>query len=204
MFRADRSGAFAPYSVARNVSALGRQFRVGRQEDSHEFVRCLLDRMCRTSLRVAGVKENAPGRLDETTPIHDVFGGYFRNQVHCSTCGFDSNSYESFLDLSLEVGRDLPSVTAALRHFAKPETLVREGGEPRGLAAQPARPRAPSPPRACAQDAKNMWKCPRCKVPVQAVKQMTVYKVRPPSSPPRALSLRAQTAPPPARRPRPP
>ena len=149
MFRVDRTGAFAPNSIARNISALGRQFRVGRQEDSHEFIRCLLERMCRASLRVAGVKEGAANRLDETTALHQVFGGYFQNQVHCTMCGFDSNSFDSFLDLSLEVGQDLPSVGAALRHFSKPETL----------------------------DAKNMWKCPHCKVPVRAVKQMTIRQV---------------------------
>lgn len=150
MVRADRTGAFAPNSIVRNISALGRQFRVGRQEDSHEFIRCLLERMCRASLRVASVKEGAPGRLDETTALHQVFGGYFCNQVHCTSCSFDSNSFESFLDLSLEVGHDVPSVGAALRHFSKPETLTRD----------------------------NMWKCPRCKVPVQAVKRMTIAQVR--------------------------
>jgi ubiquitin carboxyl-terminal hydrolase 36/42 len=103
------------------MSALGRQFRAGRQEDSHEFIRCLLERMCRSSLRAAGVPEGAPGRLDETTVLHQLFGGYFRNQVHCTTCGFDSNTFDSFMDISLEVGKDLPSVAAALRHFCKPE-----------------------------------------------------------------------------------
>ena len=143
MFRVDRSGAFSPNSIAQNISALGRQFRVGRQEDSHEFIRCLLERMVRASLRIVGVKEGAPGRLDETTTLHDIFGGYFRNQVHCTTCGFDSNSYDSFLDLSLEVGHDLPSVGAALRHFCKPETLgawrPRVGGR-RGVCANAGLP----------------------------------------------------------------
>ena len=148
MFR-DRLDAFAPNSIAKSISALGRQFRVGRQEDSHEFIRCLLERMCRASLRAAGVKEGAPNRLDETTVLHQIFGGYFRNQVHCSSCGYDSNTFDSFLDLSLEVGHDLPSVDASLRHFSKPETL----------------------------DVKNMWKCPQCKIPVRAIKQMTIKQV---------------------------
>jgi len=51
------------------------------QEDAHEFLRCLLERMARASLRCAGVKEGSPDRRDETTLLHKVFGGYFRNQV---------------------------------------------------------------------------------------------------------------------------
>lgn len=34
--------------------------------------------------------------------IPAVYGGYFRNQVHCTSCGYDSNSYDAFMDLSLE------------------------------------------------------------------------------------------------------
>ncbi len=28
-------------------------------------------------------------------------------QLHCTSCGFDSNNYDSFLDLSLEVGNGI-------------------------------------------------------------------------------------------------
>lgn len=120
------------------------------QEDSHELLRRLLEHACRSALRVAGVREGAPGRLDETTALHRIFGGYFRNQLRCPACSYCSNSYESFMDLSLEVGRSLNTVEAALRHFSKPETL----------------------------DARNKWTCPACKVPVQARKQLTIRKVR--------------------------
>ncbi|RYG55823.1 hypothetical protein EON66_04375 [archaeon] len=119
------------------------------QEDSHEFLRCLLEKMHRASLRVAGVKEGAPGRLDETTIIHKLFGGYFCNQLHCPNCKYDSNNFEPFLDLCLEVGNGINSVDRALRHFATVETL----------------------------DADNRWKCPRCEKPVCAKKQMTIRKV---------------------------
>jgi ubiquitin carboxyl-terminal hydrolase 36/42 len=82
--------------------------------------------------------------------MHRVFGGYFRNQLHCPACGYDSNTYDSYMDLSLEVDdRGLNSVPRALAHFAKPEVL----------------------------DAQNRWKCPKCAAAVRARKQMTIRVV---------------------------
>lgn len=119
--------------------------------------------MHRSSLHCAGVKEGDPTRLHETTPIHNVFGGWFRNQVHCPGCGYDSNSYDSFLDLCLELspapgtggggggGGSINSLDKALRRFTQPEVL----------------------------DEKNKWKCPRCKKAVCARKQLTIR--RPPA-----------------------
>jgi ubiquitin carboxyl-terminal hydrolase 36/42 len=135
-----------PRALAINIRALGRQFRPGRQEDSHEFLRCLLYRMVLTSLKAHGVKEGSKDRRDETTALHSVFGGYLRNQVHCTSCGFDSNTYDCFLDLSLEVGNGITSVDKALRHFTAKEKL----------------------------DKNNMWKCPRENKNVCAEKQLTI------------------------------
>jgi len=140
-----------PNKLVSNVRALGRQFRNGRQEDAHELLRCLLEHMHAATLRDAGVSEKAPGRLAETTAVHRLFGGYFRNQLHCPACGFDANSYEPFLDVSLEVGGALKSVDAALRAFVAPERL----------------------------DEANTWKCPKCARAVRAVKQLTI-KAAPP------------------------
>lgn len=138
--------AVVPRALAINIRALGRQFRPGRQEDSHEFLRCLLYRMVLSSLKAHGVKEGSKDRRDETTALHSVFGGYLRNQVHCTSCGFDSNTYDCFLDLSLEVGNGITSVDKALQHFTAKEKL----------------------------DKNNMWKCPRENKNVCAEKQLTI------------------------------
>jgi ubiquitin C-terminal hydrolase len=65
--------------------------------------------------------------------------------------GFDSNGYEPFLDLSLDVGGRLCSVERSLAAFAAVETL----------------------------DAANAWKCPRCAQKVRAEKRMTVERAPP-------------------------
>ena len=63
-----------------NIRELGRQFRAGRQEDTHEFPRRLLEHCGRSALAGAGVREGEPSHWDETTPAHAIFDGYFQNQ----------------------------------------------------------------------------------------------------------------------------
>jgi hypothetical protein len=78
---ARRQQPLVPRALAANIKLLGRHFRVGHQEDSHDFLRCLLERMARAALRAAGVKEGSRDRRDETTAVHRAFGGYLLNQV---------------------------------------------------------------------------------------------------------------------------
>lgn len=57
-----------------------RSFRLGRQEDSHEFLRCLLDGMHEACLR--RFKPNKPPpELAHTTFVYRIFGGRLRSQV---------------------------------------------------------------------------------------------------------------------------
>ena len=160
--------AIAPNSIVRAVPSLGScgsrngyKFRPGRQEDAHEFLVHLLDAMNDGELRSAGINQHASGwrdrlpvpRLDETTFIHRIFGGYLRSQVRCSKCGYCSNTYDPFLDLSLEVSKkSLNSMLAAFAEFTRKETL----------------------------DSDNRWRCSGCKKDVRATKQLTVF--RPPLS----------------------
>lgn len=83
---------------------------------------------------------------------HRVFGGYFRSQVKCGICEYKSNTYDPFLDLSLEVNKSCRSLDDALREFSRKEVL----------------------------DSDNRWRCSGCKKRVRATKQLTVF--RPPLS----------------------
>jgi hypothetical protein len=110
---------------------------------------------------IKGINQNKSGwrdklpipRLDETTFVHRMFGGYLRSQVCCTSCDYKSNTYDPFLDLSLEVStKKVNSVYSALKEYTRRETL----------------------------DAANKWKCSGCKKRVCATKQLTCF--RPPLS----------------------
>lgn len=164
----DLNGAIAPQSMVNALPTLGTcgsrngyKFRPGRQEDAHEFLVHLLDAMHDGELRGAGINQQISGwrdrlpvsRLDETTFIHRIFGGYFRSQVRCRKCGYRSNTYDPFLDLSLEVSKKTSnSILHSLSEFTKKETL----------------------------DSENQWRCSGCNKHVCATKQLTVF--RPPLS----------------------
>ena len=91
--------------------------------------------------------------MDETTFVHRIFGGYFRSQLHCSKCGYKSNTYDPFLDLALEVSKShLDSLAAAFKEFTRKEIL----------------------------DSNNRWKCSNCKKLVCPTKHLSVF--RPPLS----------------------
>ena len=164
----DFEGALTPRAIVKALPSIGScgsrngyKFSPGRQEDAHEFLVHLLDAMHDGELRAAGINQHVSGwrdrlpvtRLDETTFIHRIFGGYFRSQVRCRKCGYRSNTYDPFLDLSLEVSQKSSNgVLYALAEFTKKETL----------------------------DSENQWRCSGCKKYTCATKHLTVF--RPPLS----------------------
>ena len=119
------------------------------------FLIHLLDTMNDGELKAAGINQRESGwrdllpipRLDETTFIHRIFGGYLRSQIRCTNCNYKSNTYDPFLDLALEVNKK-DSVEKAFKDFTREETL----------------------------DADNQWKCSGCKKRVCAKKQLTVFR----------------------------
>lgn len=80
-----------------------------------------------------------------TSFIYRIFGGRTRSQIKCSQCSYESNTYEPFLNLSLEVTR-ASTVDRALEKFTEGEVL----------------------------DGANKYRCSRQNSPVRAVKRMTV------------------------------
>lgn len=68
-------------------------------------------------------------------------------QVKCLSCGHASNTYDPFLDVSLEINR-VTSVEKALEGFTRPEYL----------------------------DGDNRYKCPKENTMVRAVKRMSIDK----------------------------
>lgn len=58
-----------------------RSFRLGRQEDAHEYLRCVLDSMHEALLR--SLQPKPPPDATAATFVQRIFGGRLRSQVRC-------------------------------------------------------------------------------------------------------------------------
>uniref|UniRef100_A0A0E0GBJ3 USP domain-containing protein n=1 Tax=Oryza nivara TaxID=4536 RepID=A0A0E0GBJ3_ORYNI len=99
---------------------LSSDFRPGQQEDAHEFLRCLLDNLdkCTTDPK----PKDKPSSFDEESIVKQVFGGRLKSKLTCCECGHCSETYEPFLDLSLEIDQ-ADNLIDALESFTKLERI---------------------------------------------------------------------------------
>eukprot|EP00927_Polykrikos_kofoidii_P035856 TRINITY_DN30365_c0_g1_i1.p1 TRINITY_DN30365_c0_g1~~TRINITY_DN30365_c0_g1_i1.p1 ORF type:complete len:834 (+),score=187.03 TRINITY_DN30365_c0_g1_i1:71-2503(+) len=141
-----------PQELLRRISQIGgKQMRLGRQEDAHEFMLNLLDSCHRMDIRAATTNgETLPHVIQHTTMIHQLFGGYLRSQVSCLSCKYKSNTFDPFLGLSLEV-QSHGTLEKALEGFTKNEKLA----------------------------GKVLYRCKGCKNDVEATKRFTVHSLPP-------------------------
>ena len=68
-----------PTPARSTTSALPRSFRLGRQEDAHEFLIALLDAMHEAS--ISHMQPKPPPELAHTSFIYRIFGGRMRSQA---------------------------------------------------------------------------------------------------------------------------
>ncbi|XP_059317764.1 ubiquitin carboxyl-terminal hydrolase 2-like [Lycium ferocissimum] len=96
-----------PKSLFGSICAKAPQFRGYQQQDSHELLRCLLDRLCSEELtlrkRIESSEDGFKSLSSCPTFVDDIFGGRLSSTVSCIECGHTSVVYEPFLDLSLPV-----------------------------------------------------------------------------------------------------
>ncbi|KAJ2451152.1 hypothetical protein EV183_003785 [Coemansia sp. RSA 2336] len=140
------STSISPKAIVGRLKLVAKHMRIGRQEDAHEFLRLFIDAFQRSLL--TGVDPKVDRRIQETTLTHQIFGGYLQSQVSCSRCGYDSNTFDPLLDISLDIHSG-NTIHKALRSFTRPESLSKG----------------------------NRYKCESCKRLVDATKQMTVYQL---------------------------
>jgi len=141
------SAALHPKALLLRIKQLGgKNIQLGRQEDAHEFLLHFLDACHRAALQhsLQG-SVTVPTIVKRTTLIHQLFGGYLRSQVTCLECKHVSNTFDPFLDLSLEV-RNVATLEKALEGFTKSETIT-------------------GPVR---------YKCRRCQHPVDVTKRFSI------------------------------
>ncbi|KAJ8245967.1 hypothetical protein GJAV_G00262240 [Gymnothorax javanicus] len=140
---ANSGNVIKPIGVVNELKRIATHFRFGSQEDAHEFLRYTVEAMQKSCL--SGNKLDR--HTQATTLIHQIFGGYLRSRVKCLNCKAVSDTYDPFLDISLEIKTAL-NITKALEQFVRPEQL----------------------------DGENAYKCTKCKKMVPASKRLTIHR----------------------------
>ena len=141
--------ALSPSTLFSHLPHLSTNLVPGRQEDSHEFWTALVKNLQSAVIKphqIANHGKKLPISIQETSVIYKIWGGYLRSQILCTVCRKGSNTYDSIIDLSLEI-RGCNSVQSALQKFTIQERL---GGD-------------------------NRYFCAHCKCKQNAIKQLTIF-----------------------------
>ena len=114
-----------PFPFIRTVKEVIKAHREGEQEDAHEYLVNLLERLHKHAMDAyqqiytldkEWMKKNR--HLELTSSINQIFAGIIRSQVLCKNCGNASDTYDPFTDLSLELN-ECQSVSDCFQQFTK-------------------------------------------------------------------------------------
>ena len=110
-------GYVAPYELKRQVGIVAPRFTGYSQQDAHEFMRFLLNKL-HEEINRAGVEGRKSPADNETleeacaryltwedSRISELFGGMLRSDVYCSVCKNQSTVYIPFMDIALPIPR---------------------------------------------------------------------------------------------------
>lgn len=144
-----------PGKIIGGLKVFAEHFRLGRQEDAHEFLRYVIDACHTTCLRLKKLQQqrrkyvsNGGGDgFNGSTVVKEIFGGALQSQVKCLACGNESNKVDEIMDISVDV-LNSSSLKEAFQKFFQPEIL----------------------------DGNNKYKCDSCKKLVAARKQMSIVQ----------------------------
>ncbi|KAH8835094.1 hypothetical protein DL96DRAFT_1489263 [Flagelloscypha sp. PMI_526] len=136
-------GTVGPKVFIDKLRELNEFFRSTMQQDAHEFLNYLLNRIVE-EIEALGAKENpndsvatfgshSASRSDpkstsggvSNTLVHRLFEGVLTSETRCLTCENVSARDEAFLDLSIDIEQN-SSVTACLRQFSASEMLCQK------------------------------------------------------------------------------
>ncbi|WVQ94215.1 hypothetical protein IAU59_001293 [Kwoniella sp. CBS 9459] len=95
---------YAP-PVHPHLRYIKKGFSKNRQEDTHEFFRFVTDGLQNTALAGLGPAKDIPEKVKHASWVYKTWGGRVRSRVVCSRCNKPSDTFDWFLDLSLDVNK---------------------------------------------------------------------------------------------------
>lgn len=105
--RQGSKSAISPESLFTVIWKVVPRFRGYQQQDAHEFLRYMLDRLHMELLNILPYPKNNNtffiGAKGKATIVTTIFGGILQNEVTCLVCGTESKKHDPFLDLSLDI-----------------------------------------------------------------------------------------------------
>ncbi|KAL9387412.1 hypothetical protein Peur_020536 [Populus x canadensis] len=135
-----------PLKLVNNLDSISSFFRRYQQEDAHEFLQCLLERLERCCLD-SSLTDDISSSQDKNI-VERVFGGRLVSKLRCCNCGHFSDKYELLIDLSLEI-EDADTLQIALESFTNVEKI---------------------------EDSETKFTCENCKEEVSREKQLMLDK----------------------------
>ncbi|PWN35841.1 cysteine proteinase [Meira miltonrushii] len=150
--RSGNDNPTSPNAFIHNLKLYAPTLTKYHQEDAQEFLRFLLDAMQYCNLIRASKILKPFDPLRETTLVHKIFGGKLRSRVTCERCNHNSDTYDTFLDLSLDIRKSHNSnIASALEHFTSTDHL----------------------------NGTEKYRCEKCKMSVNATKRFTIHQAPP-------------------------
>jgi len=101
--QSDDKSAISPDSLFQAIWKVVPRFRGYQQQDAHEFLRYMLDRLHTELLHLLPGKLKAEPKVQSNSLVTSVFGGTLQSCVTCLTCKQTSKTNDPFLDLSIDI-----------------------------------------------------------------------------------------------------
>lgn len=114
-----------PTEIYTNLRSIAPHFRYDRQQDAHEFLSYVIDRMWNpNSLHCLNSKQQSENKF--AAPINLIFGSYVKTEITCLNCKNKSFTYNQMMDFMLDITKNVKTLDSAIYNFIRPEVLSNE------------------------------------------------------------------------------
>ncbi|VVB02454.1 unnamed protein product [Arabis nemorensis] len=136
-----------PGQILSSLGIFAKDFAASRQEDAHEFLRCVIHACQYISPRLRTSETGDAEPFTGESVLKEIFGGALQSRVECPSCEADSIQVEETMDISLDISHS-DSVKESLQMFFEREIL----------------------------DDNNKFTCAKCNQVVKATKQLSLLE----------------------------